>query len=77
MCSILGYREFKAFDIPEGDNESKNCVSLEWVLTSSHRELKHSIYPEAITNLKLCEPETSPKILLQHKFNHKHEEHNW
>ena len=31
MCFIVGYREFKAFDIPGGDNESKNYISLKWV----------------------------------------------
>ena len=31
MCSILGYRGFKAFNIPRGDNESKNCISLKQV----------------------------------------------
>ena len=43
MCSILGYREFKAFDIPRGDNESKNYISLKWVWLQAllgYREFK-------------------------------------
>ena len=43
MCSILGYKEFKAFDIHGGDNESENCISLKWVWLQAllgYREFK-------------------------------------
>ena len=43
MCSILGYREFKAFDIPGGDNKYKNYISLKWVWLQAllgYREFK-------------------------------------
>ena len=43
MYFNLGYREFKAFDIPGGDNESKNYISLKWIWLQAllgYREFK-------------------------------------
>ena len=57
MCSILGYREFKAFDISRGDNESKNCISLKWVWLQAllgYREFKAFDIPGGDNESKNC-----------------------